>query len=231
MNVLIIPARGGSKRIPQKNIKNFCGKPIIAWPIEMAKRSKLFDHILVSTDDQKIAKVAKYLGAEVPFLRPSELSDDFSSTGDVMAHAIKWLQDNHYEKMNAICCVYATSVFLTEDILKKGFKAIDSGEWKYSFSVTDFEYPIHRALKETSNGGVKMFFPEHFETRSQDLPIAIHDAAQFYWGQTDAWLNNLQLFGNYSCQIKMSNLYVQDIDTNEDWEKAEILFEMINKKN
>jgi len=228
MNVVVIPARGGSKRIPGKNIKEFCGKPIIAWPIEVAKKSGLFDHIIVSTDDCKIAEVAKSYGAETPFVRPANLSDDFATTGEVMAHAAQWLGENNYGKICAICCIYATSVFLTVDALKQGFEAIKSGKWKYAFSVTDFAYPIFRSLKETSNGEVEMFFPEHFSKRSQDLPNALHDAAQFYWGNTDAWLKNIKLFEKHSCQIKMPTWCIQDIDTTEDWKRAEIVFKMIN---
>ena len=157
MNVCIIPARGGSKRIPHKNIKEFYGKPIIAWSIEVAKQSKLFDHILVSTDDKEIAEIAKYYGAEVPFMRPAELSDDHTGTTEVMAHAVSWMHEEGLEP-DAVCCIYATSVFLTMNDLKKGFEALNKGEWQYAFSVTDFEYPIFRSFKERPNGGVEMFF-------------------------------------------------------------------------
>ena len=157
MKVAVIPARGGSKRIPRKNIRDFCGKPMIAWPIEVIKQSKLFDHILVSTDDEEIAKVSKSCGAEVSFMRPAELSDDFTGTIEVIAHAVSWMHEQDW-KPEAVCCIYATSVFLTKDDLLKGFDALNTGKWQYSFSATDFEYPIFRSFKERTNGGVEMFF-------------------------------------------------------------------------
>ena len=150
MNVAVIPARGGSKRIPRKNIREFCGKPMIAWSIEVAKQSKLFDRIIVSTDDEEIAKVAKFHGADVPFMRPVELSDDYSGTTEVMAHAVSWMQNQQWQP-EAICCIYATSVFLTVEDLKKGFNALSVGNWSYAFSVTDFEYPIFRSFKKCSD--------------------------------------------------------------------------------
>ncbi len=229
MNVAVIPARGGSKRILRKNIKQFYGKPMISWPIEVVKQSQLFDHILVSTDDDEIKKVSKSLGAEVPFIRPSELSDDFTGTKEVIAHAISWMHEQGW-KPEAVCCIYATSVFLTVDDLKKGFDALFAGNWSYAFSVTDFEYPIFRSFKEHSDGGVEMFFPAYYEKRSQDLPVVLHDAAQFYWGKPDAWLNSLKMFGRHSCPVKISRRWVQDIDTEEDWIRAELLFDLIKTK-
>ena len=228
MNVAVIPARGGSKRIPRKNIKEFCGRPMIAWPIEVAKESGLFEHIIISTDDEEIAEVAKSYGAEVPFIRPNELSDDYTGTTEVIAHAVSWMYEEGLEP-DAICCIYATSVFLTVNDLKKGFEALSKGEWQYAFSVTDYEYPIFRSFKENSNGGVEMFFPEHFETRSQDLPIALHDAAQFYWGKPNAWLEILNLFEKHSFPVKIPRWRIQDIDTEDDWKRAELLFNHINK--
>ena len=228
MNVAVIPARGGSKRIPKKNIKQFCGKPMIAWPIEVAKQSGLFDHILVSTDDEEIAEVAKLCGAEVPFMRLAELSDDYTGTTEVIAHAVSWMQKQQWEP-KAICCMYATSVFLTVEDLKKGFDSLSAGNWSYVFSATNFEYPIFRSFKETANGGVEMFFPEHFAERSQDLPIALHDAAQFYWGKTNTWLENLNLFENHSFPVKLPRWRIQDIDTEDDWKRAEILFKLLKQ--
>ena len=228
MNVAIIPARGGSKRIPRKNIREFCGKPMIAWPIEVAKESGLFDHIIVSTDDEIIVEVAKSYGAEVPFMRPAELSDDYATTMEVMAHAVSWIRGQKWQP-DAVCCIYATSVFLTEKDLKKGFEAINTGNWSYAFSVTDFDYPIFRSFKNHPDCGVEMFFPEHFETRSQDLPEALHDAAQFYWGKPEAWLNNLKMFERHSCPVMIPRWRIQDIDTEDDWKRAELVFDMISK--
>ena len=230
MNVAVIPARGGSKRIPRKNVKSFCGKPMIEWPIEVAKQSKLFDHILVSTDDEKIAEVSKSCGAEVPFIRPAELSNDYVGTTEVIAHSVSWMHERQWQP-EAVCCIYATSVFLTVDDLKKGFDALCNGIWSYAFSVTDFEYTVFRSFKEHPDGGVEMFFPEHFEKRSQDLPVALHDAAQFYWGKPDAWLKGLQLFDIHSYPVKIPNWRIQDIDTEDDWKRAELLFNNLNAKN
>ena len=223
MNVAVIPARGGSKRIPRKNIKEFCGKPMIAWPIEVAKESGLFEHIIISTDDEEIAEISKSCGADVPFMRPAELSDDYVGTAEVIAHAVSWMHEQGWQ-VDAVCCIYATSVFLNKDDLVKGFEALNTGKWKYAFSVTDFEYSIFRSFKEIPSGGVEMFFSEYFKKRSQDLPIALHDAAQFYWGKPDAWLSSLKMFERHSYPVIIPRWRVQDIDTEDDWKRAELLF-------
>jgi len=230
MNVAVIPARGGSKRIPRKNIKQFCGKPMIAWPIEVVKQSGLFEHILVSTNDEEIAEVSKSYGAEVPFMRPVELSNDYARTTEVIGHAVSWMHEQQWQP-EAVCCIYATSVFLTVDDLKKGFETLSTGNWSYAFSVTDFEYTIFRSFREHPDGGVEMFFPEHFEKRSQDLPLALHDTAQFYWGKPDAWLKHLKLFDLHSYPVKIPRWRVQDIDSQDDWKRAELLFRLIRKDN
>jgi pseudaminic acid cytidylyltransferase len=222
MTVCIIPARGGSKRIPRKNIKDFLGKPIIAYPIEAAQKSGLFERIVVSTDDEEIAEIAKSFGAQVPFLRPKELSDDFTGTTPVIAHAIKELEKSG-ECVDVACCVYATSVFLTPELLRDGFEALAGGK-EYSFSVAEFGAPIFRSFKLLDEGGVEMFFPEKFGSRSQDLPSAYHDAAQFYFGRRDAFLNNLPIFAPHSAAVKVDRQMVQDIDTHEDWSIAEQIF-------
>jgi len=223
MNVAVIPARGGSKRIPRKNIKEFCGKPIIAWPIEIAKKSQLFEHILVSTDDEEIAEVAKAYGADVPFMRPEDLANDFTGTTKVVAHAISWM-DKHQFLLDSVCCIYPTAVFFSVADLEKGLHALDSGDWSFSLSVTDFESNIFRSFKEHRDGGLEMFFPECFETRSQDLSTALHDAAQFYWGKPSAWRNQMQIFGSFSYPIMLPRWRVQDIDSEDDWKRAEWLF-------
>jgi len=228
LNVAVIPARGGSKRIPRKNIRDFCGKPMIAWPIEVLKQSGLFDHIIVSTDDEEIAVVAKSCGAEVPFMRPVELSNDYAGTTEVIAHVVTWMHEQGWQP-EAICCIYATSVFLVADDLKKGLDALSNGNWSYAFSVTDFEYPMFRSFKEHPEGGVDMFFPEYFEKRSQDLPVALHDAAQFYWGKPDAWQNGMRLFDRHSYPVMIPNWRAQDIDTEENWIRAEMSFKIIKK--
>ena len=178
MRIAVIPARGGSKRIPRKNIKSFNGKPMIAWSIEAAQSSGLFDHIIVSTDDAEIAEVSKQWGAEVPFIRPEELSNDYAGTTEVIAHATQWGLDEGFD-LKSVCCIYATAPFVKVEDVKRGCEALDSGDWDYAFAVTDFAAPIFRSFKKTEQGGLEMFFPEHFGTRSQDLPVALHDAGQF----------------------------------------------------
>lgn len=226
MKIAVIPARGGSKRIPRKNIKDFCSKPMIAWSIEAAKTSGLFDRIIVSTDDEEIAEVAKQWGAEVPFMRPDELSNDYAGTTEVIAHATQWAIDQGYD-VDAVCCIYATAPFIQVADLKRGLEALESGDWAYAFTVTDFAAPIFRSFKQTAEGGIEMFFPEHFSTRSQDLPTALHDAGQFYWGRPSAWIEGKRIFDRYSIPVVIPRWRVQDIDTPEDWERAEILAPII----
>lgn len=226
MNIAIIPARGGSKRIPRKNIKEFCGKPMIAWSIEAAKASGLFQRIIVSTDDNEIAEIAKQWGAEVPFMRPDELANDFAGTTEVTAHATRWALDQGFA-VEAVCCIYATAPFVQVSDLKRGLAALRSGVWAYAFTVTDFGSPIFRSFKQSDKGGVEMFFPEHFDTRSQDLPIALHDAGQFYWGRPAAWVDDMRIFDLHSIPIIIPRWRVQDIDTLADWKRAEIIFEIL----
>jgi pseudaminic acid cytidylyltransferase len=222
MRIAIIPARGGSKRIPRKNIKSFNGKPMIAWSIETAKSSGLFERIIVSTDDAEIAEVSKKFGAEVPFTRPAELSNDFAATTEVIAHAALWALSQGLD-LESVCCIYATAPFIQAEDIKRGCEALDSGDCDYAFTVTDFAAPIFRSFKQTEQGGLEMFFPEHFGTRSQDLPLALHDAGQFYWGRPDAWIQGKRIFDNRSKPILIPRWRVQDIDTSEDWDRAEIL--------
>ncbi len=226
MKIAIIPARGGSKRIPRKNIKYFCGKPMIAWSIEVAKTSGLFDRIIVSTDDTEIAEVARGWGAEVPFIRPEELANDHAGTTPVIAHATQWALDQGFD-VAAVCCIYATAPFLQIDDLKRGWAALNSDDWDYAFTVTDYAAPIFRSFKQTSEGGIEMFFPEHFATRSQDLPVALHDAGQFYWGRPTSWLEGKRIFDRHSKPVVIPRWRVQDIDTQDDWERAEILAPII----
>jgi len=195
----------------------------------VAKQSALFDHILVSTDDKKIAEVSTLCGAEVPFLRPVELSGDYIGMVEVIAHAVSWMYKQKWQP-KTVCCMYATSVFLTVGDLKEGFNALSIGNWSYVFSVTDFGYPIFRSFKKSFDGGVEMFFPEHFDKRSQDFPEALHDAAQFYWGKPDAWLNKLKIFEHHSFPIMIPRWKIQDIDTEDDWKRAELLFNTIHQK-
>jgi pseudaminic acid cytidylyltransferase len=223
MNVCIIPARGGSKRIPRKNIKDFCGKPMIAWSIEAARSSRCFAHVIVSTDDKEIAEIATQCGAEVPFLRPAELSGDFVATIPVIAHATEWANRN-LDAIEKVCCLYATAPFVQAQDLQNGMRLLSESKAEYAFSVTSFPFPIQRAIRITTDGRVDMFQPEHFNTRSQDLEEAWHDAGQFYWGKSGAWLSGKPIFSVDSVPVKLPRYRVQDIDTLEDWERAELLF-------
>jgi len=223
MKIAVIPARGGSKRIPRKNIKDFCGKPMIVWSIEAAKASALYDHIIVSTDDNEIAELAKKHGAEVPFIRPAELSDDFVGTGDVVKHAVEWVIQN-IGKPKYVCTIYATAPFIKSTDLIAGLELLEKNDCQLVFTVTSFPFPIQRAIKITHNGRVEMFQPEHFMTRSQDLEPAYHDAGQFYWSVTDSLLNNVPAFSEASIPLNLPRHQVQDIDTIEDWRRAELMF-------
>jgi N-acylneuraminate cytidylyltransferase len=222
MNLAIIPARGGSKRIPRKNIRNFCGKPMIAWTIETAKRSGLFDHIVVSTDDDEIADVARQYGAEVPFMRPAGLSDDHTATRPVVNHAITEVarRDGMPE---FTCCIYATAPFMQAQDLIAAHALLLAAKRDFVFSATTFPYPIQRALKHREGGGVEMIQPEHLTTRSQDLIETFHDAGQFYWGRTDSFLNNIPTLSANSEALMLPRWRVHDIDTMEDWDRAEIM--------
>ena len=231
MRLAVIPARGGSKRIPRKNIKEFHGKPMIAWSIQAALNSGCFDQVWVSTDDAEIAKVAEAYGAKVPFLRPAELSDDFSTTADVMQHAVQKFEFESGFLPDFVCCLYATAPFVQIEDLRKGFKIIQNQPLNYVFSATTFPFPIQRAIKLSDDGRVEMFSPEYFNTRSQDLEEAWHDAGQFYWGTSQAWLNHLVVFSDQSGVIELPRYRVQDIDTQEDWERAELMAQMLLSVN
>lgn len=229
MNLCVIPARGGSKRIPKKNIKIFCGKPIIAWSIELSIASKCFDKIIVSTDDLEIADTAKKYGAEVPFLRSKVLSDDYVGTVPVISDAVKW-QTDHFEKPHYVCCVYATAPFIQLGILKDALKILKDSNFEYTFPATNYAYPIQRSFRIKNNQRLEMFYPKHYNSRSQDLEEAFHDAGQFYWGSADAWLDNKPIISENSKAILVPRNKVVDIDTSEDWQIAERMFEFFNKK-
>ncbi|MFO7528384.1 MAG: pseudaminic acid cytidylyltransferase [Marinobacter sp.] len=221
--VAIIPARGGSKRIPRKNVRMFCGKPMIAWSIEAARASGCFDKVIVSTDDAEIAEVGRQWNATVPFMRPESLSGDFTGTLPVVRHAVDWLDKNDFA-VDYACCVYATAPFVTAEDLRKGWELIQQEACSYAFSVTSYAFPIQRAIRITESGRVAMFNPEQFNTRSQDLEEAWHDAGQFYWGRGEAWRQERAIFGERSVPVKLPRHRVQDIDTPEDWTRAEWLF-------
>jgi N-acylneuraminate cytidylyltransferase len=228
MNIAVIPARGGSKRIPYKNIREFCGKPMIAWSIEAAQQSGCFERIIVSTDDEKIAAVALDCGAEVPFVRPKPLANDYAGTIPVIRHAIEWF-DQHGIRVENVCCLYATAPFVQVRDIKHGLEILQNQKCDYAFSVCNFAFPIQRAIRITQKMRVEMFQPEHFMTRSQDLEEAYHDAGQFYWGKAHAWQQELSLFGAGSVPVILPRYRVQDIDTPDDWKRAELLFKIIEK--
>ncbi|KHN54694.1 pseudaminic acid cytidylyltransferase [Pectobacterium fontis] len=229
MKVAIIPARGGSKRIPRKNIKLFCGKPMIVWSIEQARASECFDNIIVSTDDHEIADIACQYGAEVPFMRPDELSNDYATTGQVMSHAVAWLQRESV--VQDACCIYATAPFLSAEDIRYGYQKFKETQSDYVFSVTSYAFPIQRALKKSSNGRVSMFQPAEFQTRSQDLEEAFHDAGQFYWGKPKAWQEERPIFNSDSTAVVLPRHRVQDIDTQEDWDRAELMFQVLRQNS
>lgn len=222
MIVAVIPARGGSKRIPRKNIRPFAGKPMIGYSIECASRSGLFDRIVVSTDDEEISAVARDFGAEVPFTRPAALADDHAGTTDVIAHAVQWFSGQGISVSEA-CCIYPTAPFLQSEDLKEGLRLMQAGRWRYVFAATRFAAPVQRAFRQTADGGLEMLFPENFAIRSQDLPEVLHDAAQFYWGRREAWLNREKVFDRFSTVVRIPHWRVQDIDTEEDWRHAEAM--------
>jgi N-acylneuraminate cytidylyltransferase len=182
----------------------------------------LFEHVIVSTDDAEIAEVAKAQGAEVPFRRPVHLADDYTGTTQVLAHATQWATDAGLEP-SAVCCIYATAPFIATQDLKRGLEALEAAAWEYAFSATSFAASVFRAFTQHPQGGVEMLFPEHFATRSQDLPEALHDAAQFYWGRPSAWLECKRIFDRHSCPVIVPRWRVQDIDTEQDWARAEIM--------
>lgn len=226
--IAVIPARGGSKRIPRKNIKPFCGKPMIAYSIEAAIRAGIFDEIIVSTDDEEIADVARNAGASVPFMRPKELSDDFTATGTVVEHAIKFLQARG-DRIKFVCTIYATAPLIDEFYIKLGLEKLRASNAKNAFSCTSMPFPIWRTFKIAKDGRCEMFWRENFAKRSQDLEEAYQDAGQFYWTNLDAPSSDEIFFGRDSIAIVLPRHLVQDIDTPQDWIRAEFLYEAVQK--
>lgn len=228
MKLAVIPARGGSKRIPRKNVRAFRGKPIVAWSIEAALASGCFDRVIVSTDDESIAAIARGCGAETPFVRPADLADDHTGTNAVVRHAVQWCRDAG-EQISAACCIYATAPFVTPEALREGLEQLEACDADFAFSVTTFPFPVQRALLRSSSGAMRPMFPQHIASRSQDLEEAYHDAGQFYWGRAAAFLEERSLYGEKSIGIMLPRYRVQDIDTEEDWRRAELLHELISR--
>lgn len=229
MSVCIIPARGGSKRIPRKNIRAFCGKPIIGWAIETALASGCFDRIVVSTDDDEIAEVARNYGAEAPFRRSEDLSNDFTQTVPVIVDAIRRLG---VANRTPVCCLYATSPFVVGADIDLGLKRLGKSEAPFVLSVTSYAYPIQRALRQENSGILRMIRPQAVLTRSQDLDETWHDAGQFYWGHAESWRSSKGIFDLGVEGVVLPRHRVQDIDTEEDWCRAELMMQamQINEK-
>ena len=227
-NLAIIPARGGSKRIPKKNIKIFNGKPMIYWPIMALKKTKLFKKIIVSTDNDKIANIASSYGAVVPFKRPKELSDDHTVTSEVMDHAISFLKNNG-ENYDNICCAYATNPFLKDKYLKKSYEIFINSRSKFLFSATEYNYPIQRSFYIRNKNRIEMLDIENFNKRTQDLETLYHDAGQFYWSKSDSWKNNPIIFSRISIPFVIPSFDVVDIDNIDDWKRAEKMIKYKNK--
>jgi N-acylneuraminate cytidylyltransferase len=222
VKLALIPARGGSKRIPRKNVRSFAGAPVIAHSIGVARECGLFDRIVVSTDDAEIAAVARAYGAETPFERPAVLSGDHADTASVVAHAIEWMARDGMSVALA-CCIYPVAPFVRAHDIGAGLRLLESGDWDFAFPATGFDAPVARAFRQRADGGIEMFFPDNFGARSQDLPEALHDAAQFYWGRATAWVPGARVFGPRSTVLRIPRWRVQDIDTEEDWRRAELL--------
>ena len=230
MNIAIIPARAGSKRIKNKNIKLFCGKPIIYYAIKAAKISKIFHKIIVSTDSLKIKKISEGYGAEVPFIRPASLSDDFTNTIDVVRHAIKMLSHNDNKKLN-ICCIYPTSPLIKKKDLVNSYKKFSKKKYSFLFSASKFNYPVQRGFFLNKKNYIGMINKKNYKKRSQDLKQIFHDAGQFYWATKKTWINKKIVFDEKSSIFLLPRLRVQDIDTLEDWKIAEKLYKLNNEKN
>jgi pseudaminic acid cytidylyltransferase len=222
-SVCVIPARGGSKRIPHKNVKDFFGRPMISYSISAALESKVFDRVIVSTDDDQIRRVAIECGAEVPFVRPPDISDDFTPLAGVLTHSLKWLESNG-SSYDAVCCVLATAPFVSVGDLQEGRRLLSASSNSAVIPVTSFPFPIFRALKIAPSGVLEMVWPEHELTRSNDLPETFHDAGQFYWLRVDSFLNSNRIYARDALPLLIPRWRVQDIDTLEDWSRAEKIY-------
>ena len=225
MAVCVIPARGGSKRIPRKNIRPFHGTPMIGWSIAAARDSGLFERIVVSTDDPEISEIACGLGAEVPFSRPDSLANDYAGTVPVITHAVEALD---LDLDVAVCCLYATAPFVQSTDLREGLRLLQAGA-SYAMAVTRFDYPIQRALRRSEDGAVSMIDRAQMQVRSQDFEPAWHDAGQFYWGLAATWALQMPVFGGRAHGVELPSSRVVDIDTPEDWDRAEALFQVLNQ--
>ncbi len=227
MIIAVIPARGGSKRIPNKNIREFHDKPIIGWSIEAAIEAGCFDRVIVSTDSEQISEIAKKFGAEVPFIRNQDLADDYTPTSSVISDSIQRLDCD----VNYACCIYPTSPFIKIENLTKGLELIQSGKFEYVFTASSYSFPIERSFSYSEMDGLKMIFPKKEKVRSQDLQDIFHDAGQFYWGKANNWKNLTPIFSKNSLPLILPRGEVVDIDTEEDWEEAEIKFKLLKESH
>lgn len=227
MRIAIIPARGGSKRIPGKNIKMFCGKPMVTWAIDFALDSKMFDKVIVSTDDDHIAQVSRVAGAETPFVRPADLADDLTPTVPVIAHAVETCQAIGYE-IEYACCIYPCVPFLQTSDLVDALALMQEHDAQFAYPVTDYAHPIQRAMRRLSTGQMQFIQPEHELTRTQDLEKSYHDTGQFYWGKASAWIARMKMH-TAAVGLVVPNWRVVDIDSIDDWKRAELLFEILKR--
>jgi len=228
MRLCVIPARGGSKRIPRKNIKSFCGQAMIGYSIKAAQDSQCFDQVIVSTDDAEIAEVAKSFGASIPFVRPESLANDYTGTIPVIKHAIEWFDDQD-QPPSEVCCLYATAPFVRADIIKKAYDKMQHLQADYCFTATSFAYPIQRAIKVTVENRIEMFYPKNLKKRSQDLEESYHDAGQFYWGKAESFRQQKSIFSKGATPYILPRHLVQDVDTVEDWKRAELMYQVLKK--
>lgn len=224
-NLCIIPARGGSKRIPRKNVKPFMGKPIMAYSIENAFATGLFDEVMVSTDDPEIMEVAKQYGASVPFVRTEKTANDFAPLADVL-HEVVDMYAEQGKTFDNMCCILATCPLVKVSYISEAYQKLINSDFISVYPVVQFSYPILRSLRMDDNGEVSMNWPEYAKTRSQDLAPAYHDSGTFYWHKVDAWMSGKRKGGG----IVMAEDLVQDIDTEEDWRMAELKYQLMNVK-
>lgn len=225
--VAIITARGGSKRIPRKNIRNFCGYPIISYSIKAALESGCFDEVMVSTDDKEISEISQKYGAKIPFLRSEKNSNDYATTADVILEVISSYQ-NFGKNFDYFCCIYPTAVFVTAEKLKKAQDLLISSMADSLVPVARFSFPIQRAVR-IKNGLIEYFWPNEMDKRSQDLEESFHDCGQFYFAKTNKFLESKKLFTDNTIALEMKESEVQDIDNEEDWRMAEIKFKVVTK--
>ena len=228
MKIAVIPARGGSKRIPRKNIKEFCGKPMIAWAIITALESRLFDQVIVSTDDEEIGAISRKWGAETPFPRPAELADDLTPTAPVIAHVIKACLEKGLE-IEYACCIYPCAPFLQVDDLLIAFDLLEHNNADFVYPVTEYAHPIQRAMRQLPSGRMQFINSENELTRTQDLEKLYHDSGQFYWGRVSAWLGHRRMHTD-GLGMTIPSWRVVDIDSMDDWNRAEEIFKVRNHK-